>query len=143
MAGEYQDPVGYYNKIMSGWQMSPSAQARMKTGMDAVRSAMAARGLGGSGNEQKALTDYTQNTINQSMEDYLRDVLGIGRTGLQQYGDMSRMGFQAADQSGQFAMDAGQDLASMEGAKAAAAADQTNANNKNLWGGIGALAEWL
>lgn len=139
MLSHYQDPTGYYNQIMGNWQATPTFQKRLSTGMDAIRNAMASRGLGGSGNELKGLTDYTQSAISQDMQQYLNNILGIGNTGLKGYGDLSHLGYLAGAQSGQYAMDAGQDLASMESAKAQAAAAQTNANNQNLWGGIGSL----
>lgn len=139
LLGQMSDPAAYYNKIASGYQMSPGAQFRMNTGMDAVKNAMMAQGLGGSGAQAKALTNYTQGVINQDQQNYINQVLGIGRTDLSGYGDLSHIGYGAAGQSGQFAMDAGQDLASMASAEGQAAANQANAKNGSLWGGIGAM----
>lgn len=136
----YNDPMGYYNKIAGNYQMSPGAQFRMKTGMDAVRNAMASQGFGGSGNEAKGLTDYTQGVINQDQNQYINSVLGIGQTGLQGYGNLMGQGFNAANASGNYAMNAGQDIASMQAAMANAASQNANNNQNNLWGGMGAIA---
>lgn len=143
MLSRYQDPTKYYNDVASSYQMSPGAQFRMNTGMDAVRNAMAAQGLGGSGQEGRELTNYTQGVINQDMNNYIDRIFGVGQTGLQGYGNLSGLGFNAANASGNYAMGAAGDIASMQSAMAQAAANQANTNNSDFWGGAGSLAAGL
>jgi hypothetical protein len=140
MLAKYQDPTKYYNDVASSYQMSPGAQFRMNTGMDAVRNAMAAQGLGGSGQEGRELTNYTQGVINQDMNSYIDRVFGVGQTGLQGYGNLSGLGFNAANASGNYAMGAAGDIAGMQSAMGQAASAQANNDNRNLWGGLGSAA---
>jgi hypothetical protein len=142
MANEMANP-NYVGNIESRYSMTPGAQFQMKTGMDAVRNAEASQGLGGSGAEAKALTNYTQGVINQDMNGYVDRVMGAQRGAMSDYGDLAHLGLWGAQNAGQYAMDAGQDMASMYSAEAQAAANQANSNNNNLWGGIGAIGAGL
>lgn len=139
MLGKYQDPTGYEDEIEKHYMMSPGAQFRMKYGMNALKGRLAAQGLSGSGAEDTALTNYTQGVISGDMGDYLNRVLGIGRTGLQGYGDLARMGEQGAITSGNYAQQAGEDIGGIDTAQANAAAKAHQNLQNNLWGGI----SWL
>jgi hypothetical protein len=139
MAGEFDDP-NFYNNIAKNYQMSDGAQFRMKNGMDAVRNAAYASGLGGgSGVEDKALTNYTQGVISQDQNDYIDRMMKAKEAAMNGYGDMFHTGYNAAERSGQYSMDAGQDYASMLSAMAAAKAKQDESRSKGLWGSIGGL----
>jgi hypothetical protein len=140
MIGQFANPYDNYNEAMSHWSMSPGNRARMSTGMDAIRNAMAARGLGGSGNELKGLADYAQNLINQDQQQYLQNIFGQQRTALSGYGDMANRGYGAAGRAGQFAMGAGQNIAGMDSALAQAKAQQDQSDDDNFWGSLGGLA---
>lgn len=137
MLGRMGNP-NYVNSIQQNYQMSPGAKFQMTNGMAAVKNAMANQGLGGSGPEGKALTNYTQGVINQDMNNYVDQTMSAQRAALGGYGDLSHLGLYGAQNAGQYAMDAGQDLASMYSAEAQAAASQDNSNSNNMWGGIGA-----
>lgn len=77
------DPQAYYNKVMSGWSMSPGAQMNEKYGTKAMNQAAAASGIIGNPGQQEQVGQYMNNLVDTDQQNYLNNVLGIGK----QYGD--------------------------------------------------------
>jgi len=140
MLGRYANPTEYEDEIEKHYMMSPGAKFRLKYGSNALKGRLAGMGLGGSGAEDTALANYTQGVIGQDMNSYLSRVLGIGRTGLEGYGNLARMGEQGAITSGNYDERAGEDIAGLDSALANAAAQDHQNTQKNIWGGLGWLS---
>ena len=150
MLSKYNNPEDYYNKIMGNWKMSQGAQSQMTGAMDAIKNAMAARGMMGSGQELKDLGKTYEDYASRDQQNYLNNILGIGNTGLQGYGDLAHMGLNAAGNMGNFAygggtnianahMQGAQDVTSMMNAIADAESKQAAAENKDTGGFLGAI----
>lgn len=147
---KYQNPQQMYNDTMSGWKMSQGAQGQMNGAMDAIKNRMATMGLGGSGQEFKDLGKTFEDYAAKDQNQYFNNVMGIGNTGLQGYGNLSQQGAGAAGTMGGYEMQGAGDIASMYNAMAAAQAAQAANENKqgaDAGGGIGGLLggvmKWL
>jgi hypothetical protein len=87
-----QDPTSYYNNIMGGYSESPYAKLLTEKGVRAGNQGAAASGMLGSGENQKWLTDYSQQVASKDMNDYLKNIFGItdsyerGQSGISQEG---------------------------------------------------------
>lgn len=138
MFDKYSHPEEAYNQFAQHYEMSPGAQSKMNKGMDAVRNAMASRGLGGSGSEDKALTDYTQGVIDQDMQNQWGDIMGAAKMGAGLGSTLYGGGLQGALGAGRFAAQAGEDIAGINEAQAAAAAQAAQNRTGSILGGIGA-----
>ena len=132
MLSQMSDPQGFYDKMMSGFQMTPAQKYAQQQGLNAVGSNAAMSGMMGSGNEAKALESYAQNTTQDAQQQYLQNVLGINNQALGGYGNLTNMGFNAAGQMGNWDVSRAQDLANMQQAIAAMKAKQAQSNN-NGW----------
>ena len=151
------DPQAYYNKIMSGYQESPTAQYQQQQAIKAATSAGTASGTLGSGELGRQMEQQSQQISSQDMQNYLNNVLGINNQYLSGESGLAGMGQQAANQSGQWGMNAGEDLARMasqygidEGnliGQMGQAKGQGDLANSNMWrnmiGSGGALAKIL
>jgi len=135
----FSNPEAFYQHFAANYQMSPGAQHQLHTGMNAVRAAMASRGLDGSGAEAKALTNYTQGVINQDMNSQYNNMMAAARMGMGAYGSLFGRGEGAAANEAGLYGNAGRDIAGMQQAQANADAAQKNANNSSILGGIGDL----
>lgn len=137
--GRFSDPSAFYNKFAKNYQMSAGAQTKLHSGLDAVRNALAARGLSGSGAEAKALTNYTQGVINQDMQQQYNDIMGAQRMGYDAANALYGGGLNAAMRGAGLYAGAGSDIAQMRAAQAAAEASQKNTDTGSILGGLGAL----
>jgi hypothetical protein len=142
-ASEMSDPSSYYNRLTSGFQMSPAQQYSQQQGLGAVSNNAATRGLLGSPQMGQDLIKYAATDTGNQQQQYLQNLLGIKNQSLQQYGNLGNMGLSASGQSGQFGMQAGQMSAEMQEALAQMAAAQAQGQNTDLssaFGGLGGLA---
>ena len=87
-----QDPTSYYNDIMGGYSESPYAKLLTEKGIRAGNQGAAASGMLGSGENQKWLTDYSQQVASKDMNDFFKNIFGItdsyerGQSGISQEG---------------------------------------------------------
>ena len=135
---QFSNPEEFYNNFAKNYQMSAGAQNKLNTGLDAVRNAMASRGLAGSGSEAKALTNYTQGVINEDMQNQYNDVLNAGRLGAGIGSTLYGGGVQAALRGAGLYGQAGEDTAELQEAEAAARAQAEQNGMGGLMGGLGA-----
>ena len=136
--GQFSNPEEFYNNFAKNYQMSAGAQNKLNTGIDAVRNAMASRGLAGSGSEAKALTNYTQGVINEDMQNQYNDVLNAGRLGANIGSTLYGGGVQAALRGAGLYGQAGEDVAQLQEAEAAARQKAQEQSQAGIFGGIGA-----
>lgn len=132
LENQFDNPEDAYNHFASNYSLSAGAHNKLQTGMDAVRNAMAAHGLSGSGAEAEALTHYTQGVINQDMNDQWNNILNGGKLGLGAGGTLFRGGEQA-----------GTNIAGLQEAQEQQQANQKAQNSSDLWSGIGSAASLL
>lgn len=140
MLNKYNDPMQHYNDIMSGWNMSPGMNNRLKGALDTVQNQLAARGMTNSGQEMTDLAKTTSDYIGEDQRNYLNDILGMEHTGMTGYGDISHMGEGAATTSGGYEMQGANDIASMYNAIALAKANEAanrRRSNRDVGTGIG------
>lgn len=137
------DPNSYYDKIASGYKESPGYQWKLKQGMNASNNAAAAGGMAGSLQHQQQSTEMANGIASQDFNDYLSQVLGINKTGLQGNENAMNRGF-----------DASKGYADLLGSNAAQQAGlafqgQSGENSKSqsgwesLFSGAGAALPWL
>lgn len=85
-----QDPQGYLNELMGGYQESPGAQYQMGRGMDAARAAAASTGTAGGTEDQRRRMEMASGIVGQDRQQYLNNLLGMQGSGLQ--GEERRIG---------------------------------------------------
>jgi hypothetical protein len=90
--GRMQDPGSFYESIMSNYNRSPSAQRRLRQGLDVLENEGAASGFMNSGPMRKEITDYTQDVIGSDEQRYLQNILGIWGGYLGGEGGLTDMG---------------------------------------------------
>lgn len=107
------DPQKFYQQMMSGYSMSPQAQFQQQQAIQAANQAAAASGMLGSGAEQKALANYTQQLTARDQQQWLNNMLGIYRGYLGGEQGLGQMGYGAAGQMGQWQTQSGRDIADL------------------------------
>lgn len=90
------NPNDYYNKIASGYHQSPGYQFKLQQGLGAASNAAAAGGMAGSPQHQQQATGIAEGYANQDFNDYLNQVLGINKTGLQGQENAQTRGYGAS-----------------------------------------------
>lgn len=133
------DPQAFYQKMMSGYSMSPQAQFQQQQALKASNQAAAAGGTLGGGAQQKALADWTQQLTNRDQQQYLQNMLGIHNQYMGGLQGLEGQGYGAANTMGGWGMDAGKTLADLSSqiGQAQAYGDISKANSRNsLFGGI-------
>lgn len=138
-AAEMSDPSAYYNKMMSGFQMSPAQQYAQQQGLGAVSNNAAVSGMLGSPEMAQHLIKYASTDTGNAQQQYLNNLLGIKGQSMNTMGNLANMGYGAASTSGQFGMQAGQEQAELQEALAQMAAAQAQGYNTDLSSGFGAL----
>lgn len=98
-----QNPVQLYNQYASQYQMSPFAQAQIKTGQTNANNAAAASGMLGSGASQIAAANLAQSVRSQDFNNYMGNVLGLRGQYLGGLGGLQHEGFQAGMQGANLA----------------------------------------
>ena len=137
------DPNAYYDKIASGYKESPGYQWKLKQGMNASNNAAAAGGMAGSLQHQQQSQQMGNDIASQDFNDYLNQVLGINKTGLQ--GNENAMG-RGFDASKGYADLLGSNAAQQAGLAFQGQAgknSQSQSGWENLFSGAGAVLPWL
>lgn len=114
--GGMADPQAYINKILGGYKQSPGAQFETQQGIQAANRGAAASGMLGSGAEQKALTEFGQQVSSRDMQNYLNNILGVGREYLGGEQGLGAQGFRGAEDIGGYRMGLGRQLGQGYGA---------------------------
>jgi hypothetical protein len=131
-----QHPSDYYNQLMSGFSLSPGQQYQQHEGEQAIASNNATKGLLGSGQMAKDLSDYGQYSTDQYQQEYLKNILGINQMGYNGLGNVSQLGMQGATSQAQ-----------LQEAMNQINATQNNAYTSGIFGllgsGLGVLGSWL
>lgn len=143
--GSYLGTLGLGNRqdAINRFKASPGYQFALQQGTQAVQRGEAARGLAGSGAEQKQLAQYGQGLANQEYGQYQSKLAGL-----------AGMGQQAATTAGGWSMGAGSGLAqlglgyggqqaSYDEAMQRLKLEEEQAKQQassSFWGGIGSLA---
>lgn len=141
---EGRDPSALLNKYMGQFQSSPQAQFQEQKAQQAAQNIGSAAGVVGSGAQQKALEQTSQQITSADQANYLSNILGLrGQTmgGLQ---SLIGGGQAAAGQAGQFLMDPS--LANMKAqmGMAKGLGDEASASGAaGLVGGIGGIVKSL
>jgi len=134
-----QDPSGFINQLMGGYQESPWAKFQKEEGQRGITNAASASGLIGSTPYMQEGQRYAQGISSQDMQQWLDRVLGANT----QYGagqaGLAGMGQGAANQLGNIYGTMGQ------GAGEAAFGRERGRqlDRAGLWGGLGNLAGGL
>lgn len=127
-----QDPSGFINKLMGGYQESPFAKFQQQQGVRAAQNMGSASGLTGSTPLMQFAQQNAQNISSQDMQDWLGKVLGINTQYGAGLGNLISGGQGSANSlsnlSGQF----GQDIAKMAYGKSEAERQQRG----GIWGGL-------
>lgn len=133
------NPNDYYNKIAAGYKQSPGYQFKLQQGLGAAGNAAAFGGMAGSPQHQQQAAGIAEGYANQDFNDYLNQVLGINKTGLQGQENAQTRGFGA---SGSLADLLGSNYA-QQGALAFQGQAGENQRNKSGWedifSGIGSM----
>jgi hypothetical protein len=134
-----QDPSGFINQLMGGYQESPWAKFQKQEGQSAINNAASASGLLGSTPYMQEGERYAQGIGSQDMQQWLANVLGIhGQYGSGQAG-LAGMGQGAANQLsnlyGMMGQGAGQSAFGQERAR--------QMDRGGLFGGLGNLVGGL
>ena len=134
------DPTSYYQKLMEGYQQSPQYEQKMADMMKRARSAAAAGGMVGTETDRESQMKLANALLDEDMQGWLKNIMGIQGQGMQGESDLYRTGFQAASQMAP-------DIASTYGGQASAAVkggrdDQArrNALMQSIFGGLGTIA---
>lgn len=139
---EMKDPQQYYNKIMSGYSMSPAAQYNIQQGVNTAMLGNSASGLSGSGAEMQQLQKIGQGISSQDQQQYLSNILGLGDRYRQGQAGLMGQGFSAGSNIGNWGMDTGSNMSKLYQLMGQAKAGQDMASSSgigNLIGSIGSL----
>lgn len=92
---QYKNPQDFLSKIMSGYNESPGARYQQQMGTHAATNAFSAAGLTGSTPFAQFLDQQSQGIASQDMQQYLKNILGIGDTYLGGQQHLMDQGFNA------------------------------------------------
>ena len=90
-----QDPQGFINKMMQSYRNTPGFQQRLSQSMNAAGNTAAAGGRTGTLGDIKNQAGLEDQLLGQDMQQWLDNVLGVQRTGLQGEKGMYDTGFNA------------------------------------------------
>ena len=134
---QFGNPEEMYNNFAKNYQMSAGAQNKLHTGMNAVRNAMASKGLTGSGAEGKALTGYSQGVINEDMNQQFNNVLNAGHLGLSAANTLYGGGLSASMRGAGLYGQAGEDIGGLQEAEEQQREREQQQHSQNMWGAAG------
>lgn len=129
LTGQYgnlvNDPMGFYNNLMSGYQQSPYATYQEQLISSQMNNSAAAGGYAGTPYNQSQVGTATQEIASKDMNQWLNGVLGLYKTGLGGEQFLSGQGYGATKSMADIA---GQALNEQAGA---AFADQAEKNQQD------------
>lgn len=135
--GGMQNPSGFINNLMGGYQQSPWAQYQQQQSMRAAQNMGSAEGLTGSTPLMLQAQENARNISSQDMGTWLQNVLGINTMYGQGLGGLMNMGSGAAN--------ALTELAGTQGGRMGQAAQLQgmgrNFDFSNILGGLGSMAQ--
>jgi hypothetical protein len=129
--GLVNDPNAVFNRLTAGYTASPEYQFQREQGIQGMNRAAAAGGMVGSPQEQIELAKYVTGLQSQDFGKYADRMTGMYNTGLQGYGGINQIGY---DASGRMA----QGLKDMLESQASAAYNSAASNRAALTGLAGA-----
>lgn len=138
------NPGAVYGRLGEGFQQSPGYQWQQDQALGAANRAASASGMIGTPAAQQAAATTASQLANQDFNNYMNRVGGMYNTGLQGYGNINQMGYNASDAMANMLANS---LAS-QGQLAYQGADTQNQMNMlqqlmdqqgktNMWTGIG------
>lgn len=92
------DPSGYINKMMGGYQQSPQFKNSLQEALRAAQNTAAAGGMVGSGQDQLGESRLADYMSQNDMQNYLNNVMGAQKTGLQGEQNVYGQGYDATKQ---------------------------------------------
>lgn len=128
----FQNPTEFFNKIGAGYKESPGYQNSLKEAMGSIGNSAAAGGMAGSAMHQQLSGEKASDLASKDYQQYIDNILGITRTGLQGGENTVNRGFNAS--KGLF-----EGLSDTAGAQAGLGykgQDWENRNNNNNWSNI-------
>lgn len=144
------NPNDYYNKIASGYKESPGYQFKLNQGLQASNNAARAGGMAGSLQHQQQSNQIGNDIASQDFNDYLSQVLGINKTGLQGEENAMTRGYDASKGLGEglgsnIAQQAGYGYQGQAGRNAWEAQQGENQKGslENIFKGIGTALPYL
>lgn len=138
-----ENPTEFFNKIGSGYKESPGYQNSLKEAMGSIGNSAAAGGMAGSAMHQQLSGEKASDLASKDFQQYLDNVLGINRTGLQGGENTVNRGFNAS----QGLFGALGNNAAQQAGLAYKGTDWENRENNNNWsnifGGASMLMPWM
>lgn len=129
-----QDPSGFINNLMGGYQQSPYANYMQQQSMRAGQNAASASGLMGSTPLMQQLQQNAANISSQDMQNWLQNVLGINTQYGAGVGNMMQGGQGAANALTGMYGNMGQQMGE-------AAYGQSAGGQNDMWNMFGGLAQ--
>lgn len=131
-----QDPSGFINHLMGGYQESPWAKYSQQQGLRAAQNIGSAQGLTGSTPLTQFAEQQAQGISSQDMQNWLAHVLGINTQYGQGQQNIMNQGANSANSLSQLYGQGASDQAGLAYGREAGRNQDTN----NIFGGIGSLA---
>lgn len=146
--GAYQQSLGLGapttpNAALNQFRASPGYQFALQQGLQGVRHAMAARGLGGSGAEMQALQARGQGLADQEYQRYQQQLAGLAGMGQQEAGRAAQLAYGTGGALAGLGQQYAQPISGLYGqmGQAAAQAEHMRAQRPGqILGDIGSLA---
>lgn len=137
------NPTEFFNNLASGYKQSPGYAAALKEAMGGIENASAAGGMAGSAMHQKLAGEEASNMAAKDFQQYIDNLLGITKTGLQGGENTVNRGY---DASKELASDLGSVLAQQAqyGYAGQDAENKANSQNwTNIFSGAASVMPWL
>lgn len=123
---QFKDPVKFLENTLSKYQMSPGAMNQMQQAQRAATNAASASGLSGSTAHMREAGNIASQATSNDMQQYLKNILGIGG----QYGEglntLMRGGLGAAGGMGNLYQNMGNQISDWRGSGAASGQNDMN-----------------
>ncbi len=91
-----QNPISFVDQIMQSYKPSQGYQFRQKNALGAARNSAAQGGFSGTSYDQQQQAGLADNLASQDIQQYLQNVLGVQRTGLEGQQHLGDQGFLAS-----------------------------------------------
>jgi len=137
------DPGAYYNNLSSRYKESPGYQFKLQQGLGAAGNAAAAGGFLGTPMHQQQATQIAEGYANQDFNDYLNQILGLFKGGIEGSQGIANKGFEASQRYGE---NLGNVLGSQAQYEYAGKAGENQGKTQgwsNIFGGLAQALPWL
>lgn len=91
-----ESPMDFLNEIIAGYSPSQGYKFREQKALEAARNSAAQGGISGTHNDQLGQAEMVSGLLDQDMQQWLQNVLGIQTTGLQGLENTANRGFGAS-----------------------------------------------